>query len=234
MPKNIKEERLTWVLPVARKEIELVDAAKVCPHGKRTLKRWVSLYKKHGEAGIEGLTRRYRIRRVKYKYVKEQGIEHYLIPQLDTNLIFYHTTVRFFKKERKLREEIMARTKFLVLGAGLIGFEITRCLSEEGDITVVDRSERALAAVRSHIKESKCVCADFLLDARQIQALAYYSDVVVGAIDPSIAYTVLTQAAAAGTPIVDISFYSESPLSLNAVAEHFNTTIAVDCGVAPV
>lgn len=128
MPKNMKEERLRWILPIARKEVRLKDAAKICPHGKRTLERWAALYTRHGEEGLEpkstrpkthpketpirvkervlelrratklcalklswelqeegvklhprtigkflkqeGLTRRYRVRRIKYKYVK--------------------------------------------------------------------------------------------------------------------------------------------------------------------
>jgi len=53
MPKNIKEERLRWVLPIVNKEIKLVDAAKLCKYGKRTLERWVANYKKFGEAGLE-------------------------------------------------------------------------------------------------------------------------------------------------------------------------------------
>lgn len=53
MSKTIKEERLRWVLPIANKEVNLVDAAKVCPYGKRTLERWVANYKKHGKAGLE-------------------------------------------------------------------------------------------------------------------------------------------------------------------------------------
>lgn len=52
MPQNIAEERLRWVLPIARKEIKLVDAAKVCPHGTRTLERWVAAYKRGGEAAL--------------------------------------------------------------------------------------------------------------------------------------------------------------------------------------
>lgn len=52
MPKTIKEERLRWVLPIARKEVKLVDIAKVCPHSKRSLERWVSDYKKYGEEGL--------------------------------------------------------------------------------------------------------------------------------------------------------------------------------------
>lgn len=53
MVKTIKEERLRWVLSIARKEVKLVDVAKVCPHSKRSLERWVSAFKEKGEAGLE-------------------------------------------------------------------------------------------------------------------------------------------------------------------------------------
>lgn len=130
MAKTIKEERLRWIKPLANKEIRLVDSAKVCPYGKRTLERWLAEYKRHGESGLEpkstkpktnpkeipirikervielrkktkkcalkikwqlekenirihkntvhkiikgeGLTRRYRIRKIKYKYIKAE------------------------------------------------------------------------------------------------------------------------------------------------------------------
>ena len=53
MPKTIKEERLRWVLPIYNKEIRMVDAVKVCPHSQRSLERWLSSYRKYGEAGLE-------------------------------------------------------------------------------------------------------------------------------------------------------------------------------------
>lgn len=53
MAQTIKEERVRWVLPIAKKEVKLVDAATVCPYGKRTLERWVAAYKARGEAGLE-------------------------------------------------------------------------------------------------------------------------------------------------------------------------------------
>ena len=53
MAKTIKEERLRWVLPVIKKELQLLDVAKVCPHGKRSLERWVAAYKRNGEAALE-------------------------------------------------------------------------------------------------------------------------------------------------------------------------------------
>ena len=128
LPNNVLEERLRWVMPIIQKDIKLTDAAKVFSGGKRTLERWVGLYKKFGEEGLapestrpysqpnetpirikeriiemrnetklcarklnyklikenilihdrtigkiiktEGLVRKYRIRKLKYKYIK--------------------------------------------------------------------------------------------------------------------------------------------------------------------
>ena len=53
MAKTIKEERVRWVLPIIRKEVKLVDVAKVCPHGKRSLERWVATYRIGGESALE-------------------------------------------------------------------------------------------------------------------------------------------------------------------------------------
>ena len=53
MVKTIKDERLRWVLPIVKKEVRLIDVAKVSPHGKRSLERWVATYKSKGEAGLE-------------------------------------------------------------------------------------------------------------------------------------------------------------------------------------
>ncbi len=53
MAKTIKEERLRWILPIINKEVKLVDAAKICPHSKRSLERWCKLYREKGEGGLE-------------------------------------------------------------------------------------------------------------------------------------------------------------------------------------
>ena len=157
MPKDIKEERLRWVLPIANNEVKLVDAAKVCPHGKRSLERWLAAYLTRGEAGLEpkstrpktnprempirikeriielrkqtnlcakkllwklekenikisknaiqkiikkeGLVRKYRVRKLKYKYIKvplKQGelveIDVKYVPDLVGNEQYYQFT----------------------------------------------------------------------------------------------------------------------------------------------
>jgi len=53
MAKTIKEEKLKWVIPIVNKEVRLVDVSKVCPYGKRSLERWVALYREKGEVGLE-------------------------------------------------------------------------------------------------------------------------------------------------------------------------------------
>jgi transposase InsO family protein len=53
MAKDILEERLRWVLPIVRKEAKLVEVAKIFPHGKRTLERWVTDYRRGGKKALE-------------------------------------------------------------------------------------------------------------------------------------------------------------------------------------
>ncbi len=53
MTKTIKEEKLRWVLPIIQKEVKLVDVVKICPHGQRSLERWMALYRQGGEEALE-------------------------------------------------------------------------------------------------------------------------------------------------------------------------------------
>ena len=53
MAHNILEERLRWVLPIAHKELMLVDLANVFPYSKRTLERWMAAHKKGGTEALE-------------------------------------------------------------------------------------------------------------------------------------------------------------------------------------
>lgn len=39
-------------MPIVAEEVKLKDASKVCPHGKRSLERWVAAYKKGGEEAL--------------------------------------------------------------------------------------------------------------------------------------------------------------------------------------
>jgi transposase InsO family protein len=52
MTQTIQQERYLWIKPLIQKKLTYAEVLKTCPHGKRSLERWVSLYK-HG--GIEAL-----------------------------------------------------------------------------------------------------------------------------------------------------------------------------------
>ena len=45
-------------MPIANKEIRLVDMAKVCPYAERSLERWLADYKESGMAELENKSRR--------------------------------------------------------------------------------------------------------------------------------------------------------------------------------
>ncbi len=53
MAENIKEERLRWVLPIAEGKTTITDVMKVFPYGKRTLERWLTVYRHGGAAALE-------------------------------------------------------------------------------------------------------------------------------------------------------------------------------------
>ena len=52
MAETIQEERWRWVRPIIRKEMRLIDVARICPHGKRSLERWVAAYREEGKRGL--------------------------------------------------------------------------------------------------------------------------------------------------------------------------------------
>lgn len=52
MTQTIQQERYLWIKPLIQKKLTYVEVLKTCPHSKRSLERWVSLYK---QGGIEAL-----------------------------------------------------------------------------------------------------------------------------------------------------------------------------------
>lgn len=58
MPKSTKEEKYRWIKPILDKEISIKNMAKVCPFSERSLKYWMTNYKKFGIDGLENKSRR--------------------------------------------------------------------------------------------------------------------------------------------------------------------------------
>ena len=58
MPKSTKEEKHRWIKPILDNEISIRDMAKVCPFSERSLKYWLTDYRRFGIDGLENKSRR--------------------------------------------------------------------------------------------------------------------------------------------------------------------------------
>ena len=58
MPKSTKEEKYRWIKPILDKEISIKKMVKVCPFSERTIKYWLSAFKKYGCDGLENKSTR--------------------------------------------------------------------------------------------------------------------------------------------------------------------------------
>ncbi len=58
MPKSTKEEKYRWIKPILDKEISIKNMVKVCPFSERSLKYWLTNFKKFGIDGLENKSRR--------------------------------------------------------------------------------------------------------------------------------------------------------------------------------
>ena len=52
MNTSIQMERYQWILPLLERRLSYDETLKVCPHSKRSLERWIALYRKHGLSGL--------------------------------------------------------------------------------------------------------------------------------------------------------------------------------------
>lgn len=58
MPNNTQQEKLRWITSILEKKITIKQMAQASPFSERTLKYWLSDYKKHGLIGLESKSRR--------------------------------------------------------------------------------------------------------------------------------------------------------------------------------
>ncbi len=121
--------------------------------------------------------------------------------------------------------------RIIVLGAGMVGRAIAIDLSSAHAVTSADRSADALAAL-STAHPIATVKAD-LSDASGIAGLVVGFDLVVCAVPGFMGFETLKAVIDAGKDVMDISFFPENALDLDAQAKEKGVTALVDIGVAP-
>ena len=123
-------------------------------------------------------------------------------------------------------------SKIIVLGAGMVGSAMAIDLAKQHRVTLTDISESVLAKAKQ-----KCSDLDILqLDAtnrEELQSTIKRYDLVINAVPGFLGFQTLKAIIEAGMNVIDIAFFPENSLELDALAKKHNVTAIVDCGVAP-
>ena len=122
--------------------------------------------------------------------------------------------------------------KITVLGTGLVGKAIALDLAQRYDVTAVDSNSQALAELQIVKGSINPVLADLSEQSSIINNIKD-ADVVVSAVPGHMGYRTLETVICSNKNIVDIAFFPEDALTLDALAKKHNVTAIVDMGVAP-
>lgn len=122
--------------------------------------------------------------------------------------------------------------KIAVLGAGMVGRAIAIDLANQYAVTSFDVREQSLSLLQQKSSAVTTVKAD-LTDYAGYPALLEGFDFAVTAVPGFMGYKTLEAVIQAGKNVVDISFFPEDALALDALAKSKGVTAIVDCGVAP-
>jgi len=126
----------------------------------------------------------------------------------------------------------MAGERIVVLGTGRVGSAIVKDLAGMGyRVVAADRSARALERLGG-VQGVETVAAD-LADRGRVAELVRGADLAVGAVPGFMGFETVRAVIAAGTDMVDISFFEEDPFELDGAARERGVTVLVDCGIAP-
>lgn len=123
-------------------------------------------------------------------------------------------------------------SKVIVLGSGMVGSAMAIDLSKKHSVTLTDRSQQVLDKVKA-----KCPSLNLsVLDVTNIDLLKSTlkeHDLVVCAVPGFLGFNTLKAIIEAEKNVIDISFFPENSLELDALAKQKKVTAIVDCGVAP-
>lgn len=119
-----------------------------------------------------------------------------------------------------------------ILGAGMVGRAMAIDLATKYTVTSFDISNESLQALSTKNKHIICTQAD-LTDYNNYKILLKPFDFIISAVPGFMGYKTLEAIITSGKNVVDISFFPEDALQLDALAKQNNVTAIVDCGVAP-
>ena len=119
-----------------------------------------------------------------------------------------------------------------ILGAGMVGRAMAVDVAAKYPVTSFDVSEAALQLLRQKNSAIKTIKAD-LSNYSNYNSMLDGFDFVICAVPGFMGYKALEAIINAKKNVVDISFFPENALELDALAKEKQVTAIVDCGVAP-
>ena len=123
-------------------------------------------------------------------------------------------------------------SKIIVIGAGMVGSAIAIDMAKNHEVTLTDLSILVLKNVKTKHNELQILTLD-VTDKEVLQKTIKEFDLVICAVPGFLGFSTLRAIIEAEKNVIDISFFSENSLELDALAKEKNVTAIVDCGVAP-
>lgn len=119
-----------------------------------------------------------------------------------------------------------------VLGAGMVGRAIALDLAKDYSVTSFDLDAVSLNELKSRNDAVQTVAADLSQFAEYENWFSPF-DIIVTAVPGFMGYKTVEAVINAAKNVVDISFFPEDALQLDALAKEKGVTAITDCGVAP-
>jgi saccharopine dehydrogenase-like NADP-dependent oxidoreductase len=120
----------------------------------------------------------------------------------------------------------------IVLGAGMVGSAMAIDMAKNHNVTLTDLSQEVLDGVKADHSNLTFLQLD-ATNKSALQTTVKEYDLVICAVPGFLGYETLRNIIEAEMNVIDISFFPENSLDLDAYAKEKGVTAIVDCGVAP-
>lgn len=120
----------------------------------------------------------------------------------------------------------------IVIGAGMVGSAMAIDLLQKHNVVLADLNAQRLNHLRSRYPALQVMPLD-VQDLSALQKAVTPFDLVICAVPGFLGFQTLRTIIETGKNVVDISFFPENSLELDALAKEKGVTAIVDCGVAP-
>jgi len=120
----------------------------------------------------------------------------------------------------------------IVLGAGMVGSAMAIDMALNHKVTLTDISSKVLENIKSKNSSLEIIRLD-VTDKKALKSIIQPFDLVICAVPGFLGFETLRSIIEAKKNVIDISFFSENSLELDALAQEMKVTAIVDCGVAP-